>query len=117
MEALLFLKVNFHLWSIKDVREALHRVKANKKADRTSKKMTAHQEDEEMAADGVVRMGEEAEEVGPVNYGGGSWGTGIGGLTLRTINWIANILQCDPSNIGSNILFNCSKYCTSSDLL
>ena len=71
IEALLYLKENRHLWSIANVKEALRRVKANEKAQRTAKKLAAHQEDEEMAADGAMRMGEVAEEVGPVNYSEG----------------------------------------------
>lgn len=39
IEAILFLKENCHLWSIKDIREALRRVKANEKAQRTEEKL------------------------------------------------------------------------------
>ena len=49
-EALLFLKFNHHLWTIKEVAEALRRVKENKKKQRTQKKMKKHQETEELLA-------------------------------------------------------------------
>ena len=37
------LKENGPLWSIGEVKEALHRVKENEKMDRTKKNMAAHQ--------------------------------------------------------------------------
>ena len=45
-EAILFLKENRDLWGIEQVREALMRVKANAKSERTKKKMLDHQEEE-----------------------------------------------------------------------
>ena len=45
-EAILFLKENRDLWGMEQVREALIRVKANAKSERTKKKMLAHQEEE-----------------------------------------------------------------------
>eukprot|EP00986_Skeletonema_menzelii_P018329 scaffold26626_cov178-Skeletonema_menzelii.AAC.7 len=39
IEAILFLKENCDLWSIEDIREALRRVKANEKAQRTEEKL------------------------------------------------------------------------------
>ena len=45
-EAILFLKENRDLWGMEQVREALIRVKANAKSERTNKKMLAHQEEE-----------------------------------------------------------------------
>ena len=39
VEALLFLKENSDLWSIKDVREALRRVKENEKMKRAEEKL------------------------------------------------------------------------------
>ena len=49
-EGLLYLKENLHLWSIKDVAEALQRVKEHLKKIGTAKKMKAHQEEETIIA-------------------------------------------------------------------
>ena len=39
IEAILFLKENIHLWSVKDIREALRRVKENEKTRRAEEKL------------------------------------------------------------------------------
>ena len=45
-EAILYLKENRDLWGIEQVREAIWRVKANEKHERTVKKMKVVQEEE-----------------------------------------------------------------------
>ena len=46
VDALLYLKENCHLWTIKDVSETICRVKDNKKKSRTVDNMRAHQDEE-----------------------------------------------------------------------
>ena len=55
-ETLPYLKENHHLWTIKDVSEALRRVKTNKKNSKTVDKLRAHQEKEIMIVSLVRRQ-------------------------------------------------------------
>ena len=55
VEALLFLKENSDLWSIKDVREALRRVKENEKMKRAEEKLQElHAKEANIAAEANV---------------------------------------------------------------
>lgn len=67
VEAILYLKENRDLWSIEDVKEALRRVKANEKSERTKKKMKAHQMEELQVAAEALNLGAQ-EQSGVVDY-------------------------------------------------
>ena len=67
VEAILYLKENRELWSIEDVKEALRRVKANEKSERTKKKMQAHQMEEMQLAAEALNLGVQ-EQSGVVDY-------------------------------------------------
>ena len=58
-EAILFLKENRDLWGIEQVTEAIWRVKANKKHERTEKKMAAHKAEEDQITVESIAMGME----------------------------------------------------------
>ena len=58
-EAILFLKENRDLWGIEQMREAIRRVKANEKRERTEKKMAAHKAGEDQITVESIAMGME----------------------------------------------------------
>ena len=56
-EAILYLKENRDLWGIEQVREDIWRIKANKKHERTVKKMKAVQEEERQISVKSIALG------------------------------------------------------------
>ena len=69
IEAIIFLKENRDLWSIKDIPEAIRRVKDNEKEKRTQKRLEAHEEEEDQIARDAALIGVQ-ETIAPVVYNG-----------------------------------------------
>ena len=69
IEAILFLKENRDVWSIKDVSEFLRRVRENEKKKLTDKRMQMHAEEEGQIA-GDAASAEMQQIIAPVLYNG-----------------------------------------------